>query len=64
MSQDAQHEGTVEPVGPDDVLAPVRDLEDLPTAEHVERFEAVERQLKERLDDDPTGTTPGGGTES
>ncbi|WP_418277141.1 hypothetical protein ACNHYB_04255 [Isoptericola jiangsuensis] len=77
MSQDAQQEGTPEPTvetaGPDDVLAPVRDLGDVPVSEHVGRFADVERRLRARLDEEPdhgrqdAGTpdvgAPGGRTE-
>jgi hypothetical protein len=49
MSHDAQVPRASESV-PDDPLAPLDGIDDLPTAEHVGRFEAVHDRLREQLD--------------
>jgi hypothetical protein len=63
MTQEVRRDDAVEPAGSDDALAAVRALGDVPTAEHVGRFEDVERLLRARLDGAPDGATVDGGTE-
>lgn len=50
MSQDADQSPQSTPDAPDP-LATLQDLEGVPTAEHVARFEAAERALRARIDD-------------
>ncbi|WP_402466235.1 hypothetical protein [Isoptericola aurantiacus] len=52
MSQDSVEAGTAS--SPDDPLAPLAGLDELPVAEHVGRFEAVHDRLRARLDQDDT----------
>ncbi|PFG42921.1 hypothetical protein ATJ88_1597 [Isoptericola jiangsuensis] len=61
MSQDAD-QATPSTPDPADPLATLHDLDAVPTAEHVARFEAVERALRARIDDPGTdGTSAGAG---
>ncbi|MCK0115937.1 hypothetical protein BCE75_11939 [Isoptericola sp. CG 20/1183] len=53
MSQDAEASHASAPDRPEPPLAPLDGLEEIPTDEHVARFEAVHDRLRARLDDGP-----------
>lgn len=59
MPQDAEAPRASAPDRPEAPLAPLEGLDELPTDQHVARFEAVHDRLRARLDDGPVADEAG-----